>query len=92
MTKENKSKQQFYFRRQIELAHCHNLPIIIHNRDAHEDTLNILVEMAEKGMLRQRTPVYFTVIREALSLPSVFKIGFYIGIDGPVTFKMPVKL
>ncbi len=37
--------QQDVFRRQLELARPHGLPVIIHSREAHADTLSILSEM-----------------------------------------------
>ena len=41
---EKKSLQKILFRAQIQLAKTYNLPLIIHNRDAKEDILNILKE------------------------------------------------
>ena len=40
--KENKELQKIIFKKQIELANKYNLPIVIHTRDAINDTLEII--------------------------------------------------
>ena len=45
-TKENKEQQKQVFISQIKLAKKHNLPIVVHCRDAYKDTLEILTEYA----------------------------------------------
>ena len=39
--------QQQVFRRQIELALKRDLPIIVHDREAHQDSLNVVLEYPE---------------------------------------------
>ena len=68
------------FRRQIEIAKELDLPIIVHDRDANEDTFNILKEMRPKGVLH----CYSGEKEQALQYT---KMGFYIGMGGVVTFK-----
>jgi TatD DNase family protein len=78
--------QQNTFRKQMELARELRLPVVIHDRDAHEDTLKILKEYPEvKGVLHCFSgSVEFA--RECL------KLGYYIGITGVVTFKNAKKI
>jgi TatD DNase family protein len=81
--KENKSKQQEAFIKQIEIANNINKPIVIHTREAIYDTLEILknkIECKEKGVFHC-CPLNVDLVREAL------KLGFYISFAGPVTFK-----
>lgn len=68
------------FERQIEIAKELDLPVIVHDRDAHEDTFNILREMRPKGVLH----CYSGEKEQALQYT---KMGFYIGMGGVVTFK-----
>ena len=68
------------FRRQIEIAKELDLPVIVHDREAHEDTFNILSEMRPKGVLH----CYSGSKEQALQYT---EMGFYIGLGGVVTFK-----
>lgn len=86
--KENPPRdvQQSVFRAQMQLAMELNLPVVIHDREAHEDTLNILKEFPKvKGVLHCFAgSVEFA--RECL------KLGYYIGFTGVVTFKNAKKI
>ncbi|ACL74556.1 TatD family hydrolase [Ruminiclostridium cellulolyticum] len=75
--------QKHWFERQIELAKELELPIIIHDRDAHEDTLNII----KKTNAQQVGGIFhcFTGSRE-MAL-DVLKHNLYIAVGGAVTFK-----
>ena len=79
---ENKTKQIDYFRSQLQLANELNLPVIIHDRDAHQDTFNILKEITvnEKGVLHCYSGSV-EMSREFL------KLGYYLGFGGSTTFK-----
>ncbi|MBR0540768.1 MAG: TatD family hydrolase [Clostridia bacterium] len=72
------------FIRQIEFANEHNLPVIVHDREAHEDTLKILKELKPKGVLH-----CFSGSVEMAK--EIIKLGMYIGLGGAVTFKNAVK-
>ena len=77
-----KEWQQAFFRKQIQLAQLLQLPIIVHNRDAHDDIYKILVEeKANKvgGVLHS-----FTGNMEFLE--SILKLNFYISFTGAITF------
>lgn len=82
--KETRNVQLEIFRRQIELANEFKLPVIVHDREAHEDTLNILRELKPKGVVH-----CFSGSVEMAK--EVIKLGMYIGLGGAVTFKNAVK-
>ena len=67
---------------QCELAIKKDLPIIIHMRDATKDTYDILKEY--KGKLRGVMHCYSGSLEMAYEF---IKLGFYISLGGPVTFK-----
>ena len=75
-----KEDQIDLFRRQIELANELDLPVIVHDRDAHEDTFNIIKELRPRGVIH-----CFSGSKE-MALEYV-KLGMYIGVGGVVTFK-----
>ena len=81
--KENKEFQKSAFIKQIELANQLNLPIVIHTREAVDDTIDILkniINVNKKGVFHC-CPLNRELIKEAL------KLGFYISFAGPITFK-----
>ena len=67
-------------RKQIELANELSLPVIFHDREAHEDTMNILKELKPKGVVH-------CFSGSAEMAKEIVKLGLYIGIGGAVTFK-----
>ena len=79
---ENKELQRKAFIEQIKIANKLNLPIVIHTREAVMDTLEILKQnpVNKKGVFHC-CPFNRELVKEAL------KLGFYISIAGPVTFK-----
>ncbi|MCR5705710.1 MAG: TatD family hydrolase [Acholeplasmatales bacterium] len=81
-TKETKELQKIIFEGQIKMSIKYNLPLIIHSRDAIEDTYNILEKY--KGQLRGVMHCYSGSLEMAQRFLS---LGLYIGLDGPVTFK-----
>ena len=78
--KENKDKQKHAFIKQIEIANELDLPIVIHTREAVQDTIDILKIHKTKGVFHC-CPLNIELIKEGL------KLGFYISFAGPVTFK-----
>lgn len=74
--------QQVIFRRQIGLAKETRLPIIVHDRDAHEDVIKILKEeeAGDGGGVLHCFSGSWEMAVECI------KMGFYISIAGPVTF------
>lgn len=80
--KENKDIQNYAFIKQIELANNYNLPIQIHTREAVDDTIKVLKEnKVEKSGIFHCCPLNRQLVSEAL------KLGFYISLAGPITFK-----
>ncbi len=79
-TKETKEKQIKTFCEQIELSKELNLPIIVHDRDAHGDTMDILKKYKPSGVVHCFTGSV-EMAKEVISL------GMYIGLGGVVTFK-----
>lgn len=85
--KENPPKefQQGVFRRQIELAIELGLPVIVHDREAHGDSLSIVLEYPE---LRGVFHCFSGSPEMAVEL---LKRGWYLGFDGPITYKNAQK-
>ncbi|NLX62749.1 MAG: TatD family hydrolase [Tissierellia bacterium] len=75
--------QRKRFREQLALAKEVGLPVIIHSRDAAKDTYDILEE-AQDGSLKGVMHCYSGSIEMAMEY---IKLGFYISLAGPVTFK-----
>jgi len=74
--------QRKWFKEQLKLAKEVDLPVIIHTREASQETFDILKE-AQDGTLRGVLHCYSGSIEMALEY---IKLGFYISIAGPVTF------
>lgn len=84
-TDDNKPLQREVFCKQLELAKRLDLPVIIHDREAHSDTLEILKEYKPKGVVHS----FSGSVEMAEEL---LKIGLYIGVGGVITFKNAKKL
>ncbi len=80
--------QKKWFVRQIALAGCVRLPLIIHSRDAAEDTYDIL--RAEKADEIGGIMHCFSYSKEMAA--KFLDMGFYIGVGGVITFKNGRKL
>ncbi len=77
----NKDLQLKVFEEQVKLSIKYNLPLIIHSRDAINDTYNILSKYKEaRGVMH----CYSGSLEMALKF---IALGFYISLGGPVTFK-----
>lgn len=75
--------QKKWFRKQLQMAKELNLPVIIHDRDANQDVFDILNE--EKSF---ETGVLLHCYSGSAELAKQYiKLGAYISIAGPVTFK-----
>ena len=76
-----KDQQHQALREQMRWAEQYNLPVMIHSRDATEDTLNILREFPSvKGVMH-----CFSGSHEVAK--QVIDMGYYLGIGGVLTFK-----
>lgn len=85
---EVQKSQREWFRKQLELAAAVNLPVIIHSRDAAEDTLEIMRDAASANI----PGVIHCYGYSAEIAKEYIKMGYYIGVGGVVTFKNAKKL
>ena len=72
--------QKSVFEQQLVLAKELDLPVIIHDREAHEDTFNLLKKYKPKGVVH-------CFSGSAEMAKEIVKLGMYIGLGGAVTFK-----
>jgi len=78
--KENSEKQKNLFRRQLDIAKELGLPVVIHSRDAAEDTIDILRQYSLRGVIH-----CFSGSTETANI--YVKMGYKLGIGGVVTFQ-----
>lgn len=78
-------KQKEVFIKQIKIANELNLPLLVHDREAHKDTFDILAEHAKTSVVMHCFSGSFEFARECI------KKGFYIALGGVVTFKNAKK-
>ncbi len=72
--------QQKVFEQQLVLAKELDLPVIVHDRESHEDTMTLLKRYKPKGVVH-------CFSGSAEMAKEVLKLGMYIGLGGAVTFK-----
>ena len=73
-----------FFREQLELAAELDMPVIVHSRDAAEDTVDILREYRPRGVVH-------CFSGSAETAREILKLGMYIGFTGVLTFKNAKK-
>jgi len=87
---EVKSKQERIFRQHLDLCEELNLPAVLHIRDAHDETLEVLKEYLDAGKLKRRGVVHcFTSHAEHAS--RYVEIGFRVSFTGIITFPAKKK-
>ncbi len=79
-----RDRQKYIFEYQLDLANKLGLPVIIHDREAHEDTLTLLRKYKPKGVVH-------CFSGSAEMAKEVIALGMYIGLGGAVTFKNAKK-
>lgn len=79
-TKEDRDLQIKVFRTFLKLAADNNLPVVVHSREATQDTINILKEYRVKGVIH-----CFSGSLETAK--EYIKMGFSLGVGGVLTFK-----
>jgi len=80
--------QRDVFVRQIEVAKELNLPIVVHSREAHKDTLDVLFERAVGEI-----PVLIHCYSGSVEMSRILrKHGIYISVGGVITFQNAKKL
>ena len=77
---ESREAQMALFASQLEEARRRNLPVVIHTREAAEDTVALLKEIPSRGIIH----CFTGTPREA---KSYLDMGFYVSISGIVTFR-----
>lgn len=85
---ETAALQQQRFRQQIEMAVELDKPLIIHTRNAREDTLGLLKE----GNAEKCSGVIHCFTEDLAFAEQAMSLGFYISISGIVTFKQAIEL
>ena len=79
-SKENKKEQLELLESQLSLAEKYHMPVIIHSREATQDTINTLKKYHVKGVIHSFSGSLETA-REYI------KLGYLLGINGVITFK-----
>ena len=84
-----KETQHRAFQDQLELATRLNLPVIIHNRDAHDDIMPILEAWVTtlSSTQRERPGVLHSFSAPPSIADRALEAGFYLGFTGPITYK-----
>ena len=77
---DNKEKQIEVFENQVKLANSLDLPVIVHDREAHKDTFDILKKYNPKGIVH-----CFSGSVEMAK--EIVRLGMKLGIGGVLTFK-----
>ena len=76
-----RDEQQAVFRRQLQLARELNLPVIVHDRDAHADSLAMVQDFPDLD------GVFHCFSGSAEMAKILWRRGWYLGFDGPVTYQ-----
>ena len=77
----DKDMQINLFRRQMQMANRLGLPVVIHDRDSHEDVMRVIKEFPDiKGVLHSFSG-------SAEMAKELLKLGYYISFSGTVSFK-----
>lgn len=76
--------QLSFFEEQLSVAVQNDIPVIVHDREAHEDTLNLLKKYHPRGVVH----CFSGSVEMARD---IVNLGMYIGLGGAVTFKNAKK-
>ena len=79
------AKQKLIFQKQIDLAHKHNLPVMVHSRDAHEDTYQMI--KAYKTKHPEQDFILHSYSSGPEYVAKYVALGVYFSFSGIVTFK-----
>lgn len=83
--KDNRDKQKELFEKMLDLAEKHDLPVIVHSRKAMQDTYDILKKHDVVGSMH--------CYQGSAEMAQEFvKLGFYMGIGGPITHNNSKKI
>ncbi len=89
--------QQKVLQAQLELAAEMELPVIVHNREASEDLLAILLDWqaqlkASSSLLAERPGVLHSFSADQAVADKALAAGYFLGFTGPLTFKKATEL
>jgi TatD DNase family protein len=79
--------QRHVFRKQLTLAYEMDIPVVLHERDAAGDSLQILDEFYKAGKLRSTPGVCHCFSGSVETAQILLSYDFYLGFDGPITFR-----
>lgn len=79
-SKETKKLQKTYFETQMDIAEKYALPVIVHARESINDAIDIINHFNVTG-------VFHCFSGNIHQLKYILDLGYYIGFDGPITFK-----
>jgi TatD DNase family protein len=84
-----KDKQRIAFEQQLALASRLELPVIIHNREAHDDVISVLADwiVTLPESLKERPGVLHSFSAPRHIAERALELGFYLGFTGPLTYK-----
>lgn len=83
--KDNREKQKELFEKMLDLAEKHDLPVIVHSRKAMQDTYDILKKHNVVGSMH--------CYQGSAEMAQEFvKLGFYMGVGGPITHNNNKKI
>lgn len=74
-------RQHYFFKKQLEMALKHDVPVIVHDRDAHGDCFDIVRQY--KGV----KGVFHSFSGSAEMAKELIRLGWYISFGGPVSYK-----
>lgn len=78
-------RQHWFFERQLTLAEEIGLPVVIHDRDAHGDTFDLLSRHTVCGIIHSCSC-------SAEMVRQYIEMGFYISFSGPLTYKNAARV
>ncbi len=82
----DKAAQMYAFEAQMQMAERNNVPVVIHDRDAHGDVMDIICKYKNvKGVMHSFSG-------SAEMARQLTKLGWYISFSGTVTFKNAAKV
>ncbi|MBL8097327.1 MAG: TatD family hydrolase [Anaerolineales bacterium] len=80
--KKSQSDQERDFRRQLALADDLGKPVIVHDREAHEPVMRVLADIRPGAGV-----VLHAFSGDEAMAAAALELGFYLGVDGPLTYK-----
>ncbi|MBU2051962.1 TatD family hydrolase [Patescibacteria group bacterium] len=87
---EMKNRQKIIFGQQIQLAKTLKLPLIIHNREAGEDALDVLEHFCKDDGIYP-AGVFHCISGSKKLLQKILALDFYVGVDANITYSQEVQ-